>query len=276
LISTTYGLGEAILDALNSGFRQFIIGIGGSATNDGGAGMAQALGVKLLDSSNNDLCLGGADLARLAKIDMSGLDERIKDSNISVACDVTNPLTGPTGASAVYGPQKGATPDMVQQLDKALKQLAIIARRDLGIEIDELPGAGAAGGLGAGMVGFLSGRLQAGVDIVLNTVGLASNLEGADLVLTGEGSLDYQTVYNKAPVGVSRMAKSKNIPVIAISGSLGEGYKDVHNHGIDAAIAITNRPMTLGEASENAYTLVADATEQALRLFMSGNQKPTL
>ncbi len=272
LIATTYGLGEAMRDALDAGFRRFIVGIGGSATNDAGAGMAQALGARLLDAGGADLPPGGAALAGLDRIDLAGLDARISDSDVAVACDVSNPLTGPEGASAVYGPQKGATPEMVRQLDAALVHLVDVVRRDLGVEIETVPGAGAAGGLGVGMIGFLGGRLQAGVDIVLSAVGLEDRLEGADLVLTGEGSVDYQTVYNKAPIGVARLAKARGIPVVAIAGSLGEGYKEVHDHGIDAALAITSGPMTLAQASDRAHELVTDAAEQAMRLMVAGSR----
>ena len=270
LTATTYGLGEIIAQALDAGFRSFIIGIGGSATNDAGAGMAQALGVRLLDSHGSDLPPGGAALARLERIDMSGLDSRARESTFSVACDVSNPLTGPEGASAVYGPQKGATPEMVAQLDAALSHMAEVALRDLGKSISEVAGAGAAGGLGGGMIAFLGGTLRAGVDIVLDAVDLRSHLEGADLVITGEGQLDFQTVYNKAPIGVARLAKERGIPVIAVSGSLGKGFTDVHEHGIDAALAITPAPITLEESSRQARELAASAAEQAMRLISIG------
>ena len=272
LVATTYGLGEAILRALEAGFRSYIIGIGGSATNDAGAGMAQAMGVRLLDGDGKELSLGGAALAHLERIDMSELDPRAAEANFSVACDVNNPLTGPEGASAVYGPQKGATPAMVAQLDAALGRFAEVARGDIGVEIDDLTGAGAAGGLGGGLVAFLGASLRRGVDIVLDTVGLEKHLEGADLVITGEGQLDFQTVYSKAPIGVAGRAKARGIPVVAISGSLGERFTNVHEHGIDAAFAITSAPMTLQEASDRAYDLVASATEQALRAMSLGEQ----
>ena len=271
LTTTTYGLGELIGHAMDAGFRKFIIGIGGSATNDAGAGMAQALGVRLLDKEGRGLPFGGAALARLERIDMSGLDPRARESDFAVACDVNNPLTGPEGASAVYGPQKGATPEMVTQLDGALAHLTAVVKRDIGAEINDVSGAGAAGGLGGGMIAFLNGRLRTGVDIVLNTVGLEHHLQGAGLVITGEGCLDFQTVYNKAPIGVARMAKAQGIPVIAISGSLGERYVEVHKHGIDAAMAITSAPMALEESSERAAELIAGATEEALRFMVAGS-----
>ncbi len=270
LITTTYGLGEAIRQALDAGFRRFIVGIGGSATNDAGAGMAQALGIRLLDRDGRDLPFGGAALARLERIDMSGLDPRARESRFLVACDVSNPLTGPRGASAVYGPQKGATPEMVAQLDAALKHFAEVVKRDTGADINDVPGAGAAGGLGGGLIAFLNGELRPGVDIVLDAVGLDQQLDGADLVITGEGCMDFQTVFNKAPIGVARRATARGIPVIGISGSLGRGFQDVHAHGIDAAAAIVCAPMTLEEASSRAAELAACAAEEALRFLKAG------
>jgi glycerate kinase len=272
LTATTFGLGEAITAALDAGFRRFILGIGGSATNDAGAGMAQALGVRLLDARGSDLPYGGASLADLDRIDMSGLDGRTRESEFLVACDVSNPLTGPEGASAVYGPQKGATPEMVARLDRALGRFATIAQRDVGADVGEVPGAGAAGGLGAGIMVFLNGKLRPGAEIVLEAVDLDRRLDGADLVITGEGCMDFQTVYEKAPIGVARLARARGIPVIGISGSLGKGFGDVHAHGIDAAAAITRAPMTLDEAADNAAELIASATEQALRMLLVGGR----
>lgn len=270
LITTTYGLGEAMRSAMDAGFRRFIIGIGGSATNDAGAGMAQALGVRLLDSAGDDLEHGGAALARLHAIDMSGLDERIGKCEFLVACDVNNPLTGPTGASAIYGPQKGATPDMIDELDAALSHFARIVERDIGAAISETPGSGAAGGLGGGLIAFVNARLMAGVDIVLDTVNLDRYLPGADLVVTGEGSMDHSTIYNKAPVGVAERAKRLNIPVVDISGSLGKGFHDAHDHGIDAATSIVSGPMSLEDASLHAAELIADAAEEMMRFMRVG------
>ena len=270
LNATTYGLGEVILEALEAGYRRFILGIGGSATNDAGAGMAQALGVRLLDADGAALPPGGAALARLARIDTSGLDSRAVEAEFDVACDVNNPLTGPEGASAVYGPQKGATPEIVEHLDAALANFAEVVKRDLGADVNDVPGSGAAGGLGGGIMAFLGGRLRPGVDIVLDTVDLASRLDGADLIITGEGCMDFQTVYNKAPIGVARLAGERNIPVIGVSGSLGDGFTDVHEHGIAAAVAITHAPMTLDEATDRVAELIASATEQAIRLVRVG------
>ena len=271
LISTTYGLGEVILDALDQGYRDFIIGIGGSATNDAGAGMAQALGVKLLDSNGNELSFGGESLSKLNSIDVGGIDTRIKESNFAIACDVNNPLTGPEGASAIYGPQKGATPEMVNTLDQALTNFAKIVEKDLGIKINNVEGSGAAGGLGGGLIAFLNGKLRKGVNIVLDFVDIDKALINTNLVITGEGQLDFQTIYNKAPIGVAKRAKHLGIPVIAISGSLGENFSVVHEHGIDAASSIVSKPMTLAEASKNAPELISAATEQALRYMKIGS-----
>ena len=270
LVATTYGLGEAIKQALDAGFRTFIVG--GSATNDAGAGMAQALGVRLLDAHGDELQFGGAALARLARIDLSGLDTRAKESRFMVACDVSNPLTGPEGASAIYGPQKGATPAMVEQLDAALLHFAEVAKKDLGADVNEVRGAGAAGGLGGGFIAFLNGELKSGVDIVLDAVDMDSHLEGADIVVTGEGCLDHQTVYSKAPIGVAERATSRGIPVVSVSGSLGERYTAAHDHGIAAAMAITSAPMTLEEASAQAAELIAATTEQAFRFMKVGGR----
>ena len=272
LITTTFGLGEAIIHAIDAGFRRFIIGIGGSATNDAGAGMAQALGVRLLDSAGRDLEFGGAALSRLNRIDMSGLNDAVRSCEFLVACDVNNPLTGPTGASAIYGPQKGATSEMIERLDAALLHFAEVVKRDIGVEINDIPGSGAAGGLGGGMIAFTNGELRAGVDIVLDTVRLNDYLAGCNLVITGEGSMDHSTIYNKAPVGVAERAKRLGIPVVGISGSLGAGFQDVHEHGIDALAAITAGPMTLDEASERAAELIANTTEQVLRFMKAGSR----
>ena len=270
LNATTYGLGEIIISALNEGFRKFIVGIGGSATNDAGAGMAQALGIKLVDQEGRNLVYGGAALQNLSTIDTSNIDRRVLESDFQVACDVNNPLTGPEGASAVYGPQKGATKENIRQLDSALSVLAEVTKRELGKDISNLEGAGAAGGLGAGMVAFVEGHLRAGVDIVLDTVNFAEKLKAADLVITGEGSMDFQTVYNKAPIGVARMAREKGIPTIGISGMLGENYQIVHDHGIDAALSIANGPISLEKASQNAPTLISETVEESLRLISVG------
>ena len=233
--------------------------------------MAQALGAKLLDSNGNELPFGGESLSKLNSINIDGIDTRIKESNFAIACDVNNPLTGPEGASAIYGPQKGATPEMVNTLDQALTNFAKIVEKDLGIKINNVEGPGAAGGRGGGLIAFLNGKLRKGVDIVLDFVDIDKALINTNLVITGEGQLDFQTIYNKAPIGVAKRAKHLGIPVIAISGSLGENFSVVHEHGIDAASSIVSKPMTLEEASKNAPELISTATEQALRYMKIGS-----
>ena len=270
LNASTYGLGEAILSALDQNYRKFIIGIGGSATNDGGAGMAQAVGISLKDEFGKEIPRGGAALSKLHSIDTAGMDPRIKQSEFMVACDVNNPLTGPEGASAVYGPQKGATPEMITQLDEALKNFAETILRDLGEKVEHISGAGAAGGLGAGMMAFMGGTLKPGVDIVLDTVGLADKLKGTDIVITGEGGIDFQTVYDKAPIGVAKLAKNLGIPTIALAGLVGKDFQVVHKDGIESVFSIVNGPMTLENASSNAHRLIVESTEQVMRLLRVG------
>ncbi len=272
LIATTLGTGELIKIALDSGHRKFIVGIGGSATNDGGAGMAQALGARLLDRQGLELPPGGAALAHLDRIDISGMDTRLAAAAFTVACDVNNPLCGDTGASAIFGPQKGATPDMVKQLDAALWHFADIIQRDLRQDVRNRAGAGAAGGLGAGLMAFVDADLRAGVDIMLEAVGLAAKLDNADLVITGEGQIDRSTAFNKAPVGVAALAKPRNIPVIAIAGSIGDGYERVHSLGIDAVFSLVTGPMALDEAMNRTRELIARTTEQAVRAVMIGTR----
>jgi glycerate kinase len=272
-VTTTFGVGQVIREALDSGFSQLIVGIGGSATNDGGAGMAQALGAMLTDEMGQALEPGGAALARLARIDMTGFDARLASASIEVACDVNNPLCGPTGASAIFGPQKGATAEVVHELDAALQHFAAVVRRDLGKDVAEIPGAGAAGGLGAGLMAFTNARLRLGADIVLEAVGLEEKLEGAGLVIVGEGQFDRSTVFNKSPVAVAQRAKLRSIPVIGIAGGLGAGYREVHEHGIDAVFSLTSRPMTLQEAMSDTARLVARATEEACRAIRATQDK---
>ncbi|MCS7265967.1 MAG: glycerate kinase [Armatimonadetes bacterium] len=262
LVTTTYGVGELIKAALNNGCKRIIIGIGGSATNDGGAGMAQALGAKLLDENGNEIGFGGGELSKLAKIDVISLDDRLKETEILVACDVTNPLTGPNGASAVYGPQKGATPEMVKLLDENLRHYAEIIRRDLGIDVENVPGAGAAGGLGAGLMAFCQAKLKRGVELVIQAVGLDERIQKADLVITGEGKIDFQTGFGKVPYGVAQVAKRYNKPVVAIAGQLGEGSEKCREWGIDACFSIINRPISEQEAISRALALLRRTAEE--------------
>ena len=252
LLTSSRGTGELIRAALDAGARRFILGIGGSATNDGGAGMVQALGARLLDLEGRELDGSGGDLARLERIDVSALDPRLAECRIEVACDVDNPLTGARGASAVFGPQKGATPEMVQALDANLARLARIVGRDLGVAVDTVPGAGAAGGMGAAMLAFFGATLKPGIEIVTAAVDLDTHVRDADLVITGEGRIDFQTVHGKTPIGVARVAKRHGKPVIGIAGSLGADVGVVHAHGIDAVFSVLSKPCTLDEALRDA------------------------
>ena len=266
-LTTSRGTGELLIAALNAGYREIVVGLGGSATNDGGAGMAQALGARLADDQGKDIPPGGAALAHLERIDLGGLDPRLKESRIRAAADVTNPLCGPEGASEVYGPQKGATPDVVKELDAALRHFAQVIHKDVGVDVLSLSGGGAAGGMGAGLVALLGTELVSGADMVCDAVGLEGHLEGADLVLTGEGRLDSQTAYDKAPIAVARRARARGIPVIAVTGSLGQGYQEVLQHGISAVEAASPPDMPLSEAMARAYDLVRDATERAMQRY---------
>lgn len=254
LHSTSYGTGELIRSALDHGARHIILALGGSATNDGGAGMLAALGVRWLDACGQPLPPGGGALAQLAHIDSSALDPRLAECRFDIACDVDNPLCGPHGASAIFGPQKGADAAMVAQLDQALAHYGRQLERHTGHAIATVPGAGAAGGMGAAALAFFPCQLRRGIDIVLDSVGLDAALEGADLVITGEGRLDGQTVFGKTPIGVARRAKRHGLPVIAIGGSLGDGVEAVHQHGIDAVFACVQQITTLDDALEHAAT----------------------
>lgn len=264
-LATTRGVGELVRAALDAGCRRCIIGLGGSATNDGGAGLAQALGARLLDARGEELAPGGAALSALARIDVSGLDARLRSCEFEAATDVTNPLCGPNGASAVYGLQKGATPEMVTDLDAALTRYATIVKRDLGIDVIDIPGAGAAGGLGAGLIAFLGARLRSGIDLVCDALGFDEKLHGAGLVITGEGRMDGQTVHNKAPIGVARRGKRHGIRVIAVVGSLGPGYGAVFQHGIAAVEAASPPGAPLPTTPQEAASLLEASTELAVR-----------
>ncbi len=255
LKATSYGTGQLIKHALDQGIRHLIICIGGSATNDAGCGMLQALGVALTDSQGQGIVQGGAALQTLSHVSVSGLDPRLKNCVIEVACDVRNPLTGPNGASHIYGPQKGATPEMVDQLDLALKNFAHVVKQDLGIDVDDIPGAGAAGGMGAAFYAFLNAELRPGIEIMTQAVELEALVKEADLVITGEGRLDNQSVNGKVPVGVAEIAKRYQLPVIVIAGATGDDIDAVYQHGIDAAFdsvhKITTFEEIVREAGEN-------------------------
>ncbi|MDC5856787.1 glycerate kinase [Vibrio europaeus] len=255
LLTTTYGTGELIKAALDAGVKHIIVGIGGSATNDGGIGMAQALGARLQDEQGVDLAYGGGALEKLASIDLSGLDSRLADVKLEVACDVDNPLCGPKGASHIFGPQKGATPEMVEQLDSNLAHYAEVIRQTNGKEVIDQAGAGAAGGLGAALLGLFDASLRPGISIVMDAVNLAEVVKDADVVITGEGRIDSQTIHGKTPIGVARTAKQYDLPVIGIAGSIAQDCHVVHEHGIDAVYSVvlgaTDLPTALKEAAFN-------------------------
>lgn len=276
LSTTSYGTGELILAALEAGCRDIIVGLGGSASNDAGAGMAQALGARLLDRHQRELARGGAALATLARIDVSGLDGRLASSRVSAACDVTNRLLGRNGASWVYGPQKGASADTCRELDDALSNFAAVVERDLGVAVGDVPGAGAAGGLGAGLIAFLGTRLVPGMDIIADAVKLTERIEGASLVLTGEGRLDSQTLSGKTVAGVASRAQALGIPVVAIAGQLSGDMAELRRRGVNAALSIAPGPITLEETVDDAARLIADAAERAIRLVLIGAaERPT-
>jgi glycerate kinase len=267
--TTTRGTGELLLAAIDAGARRIVLGIGGSATNDGGAGLGQALGYRLLDAEGCEIGPGGGELRRLATIDDRGRDPRLNGIEIAVACDVDNPLCGPSGASAIYGPQKGATPAMVAELDRNLDHFARVVERDLGRSVRDLPGAGAAGGLGGGLAAFASGRLEPGVTLVIRALGLADRLRGADLCLTGEGALDASSAFGKTAIGVARLAHSFDCPTIALAGTIGPGAEAVLDQGVAAYFSICKRPMALEEAIADAERLLEEAAEQVVRAFLA-------
>lgn len=267
LKTTTFGTGELISDALNKGCRNFIIGLGGSATNDGGCGMAKALGALFLDVNGNEIETNGAALSNLHSIDLSNLDHRINDSTFTVACDVDNPLCGEKGASIVYGGQKGASETDKIILDKNLAHFAEVVKSTLNVDIKDKPGSGAAGGLGAGVLVFLNAKLKKGIDIITKVTGLSEIMKDANLVITGEGRIDYQSSFGKTPFGVAQIAKQNNVPVIAINGSLGDNYQSLYNKGFDGIFSIINKPMTLDEAITNASTLITESTENIIRFW---------
>lgn len=272
LVTTTYGTGELIKACLDHGVSRLLIGIGGSATNDGGAGVVQALGGKLLDAEGRELAFGGGDLGRLASFDLTGLDSRLQHVEVEVACDVTNPLCGETGASHVFGPQKGATPDMIEQLDSNLRNYAGIMKQQLGKDIVDYPGAGAAGGLGGGLMVFLNGTLKKGIDMVVDYTGLEEKVRQADMVWTGEGGMDFQTQYGKTPLGVAMVAKKHGKPVVALAGRIGDGIEVLYDKGMDAIFGIMPGAATLSEAMVNGQQNVERTSENIVRLMNSLNK----
>jgi glycerate kinase len=270
LVTTTYGTGELIKHALDAGHRKILIGLGGSGTNDGGAGMAQALGVSFRDTNDNELRFGGLELLRLHTIDTSRIDPRLNESTIICAVDVKNPLCGKNGASAIYGPQKGATPEMIGILDHALHHYAELIGKQCDIQVADMPGAGAAGGLGAGLYAFCGAVFQPGIEAVLDIVGFDDRLKDADFVITGEGRLDEQTVSGKVPVGVARRAKANgSIPVFALVGSIGSGAEAVYDYGVDGIYSIADGPMTYSESCGKVKPLLERVAESLTHSVMA-------
>lgn len=266
-IATSRGTGELMRHALENGARIILVGLGGSAINDGGAGMAQALGYRLLDAAGNEIANGGAALSHLDRIDATRAIPELAGATFIGACDVENPLCGPDGASFVYGPQKGATPAAVVELDAALNHLAAVIRRDLNRNVASVKGAGAAGGLGAGLMAFCNAQLKRGFDVVADACRLDERIEKADLVITGEGALDRQTVFGKAPAGICRLASKRGIPVVGVAGRLDNGYQALYEMGLTAAFSISPRPMTTEETIARAAELLADTAETIVRFW---------
>lgn len=267
MITTTFGTGELIRHALDHNVKEIIIGLGGSSTNDGGSGMAQALGAKLLDQNNNQISFGGGNLDKLDKIDISDLDSRLQDVKIILASDVTNPLIGKDGASRVFGPQKGATPEMVEKLENNLQHYTKIIKRDLNKDVASVSGAGAAGGLGAGLMAFTTCKMRQGVDIAIEVTKLEEKVKSADYVFTGEGGTDFQTKFGKTPYGVAKLGKKYHKPVISLAGYLGEGIDSLYSEGFTAIFGIIPGVCDLSTALKNGPSNVARTTENIVRLL---------
>lgn len=267
LITTTFGTGQLIKACLNHGVKKLLVGIGGSATNDGGAGVVQALGGRLLDKDGNEIGFGGGELGKVVRIDLSNFDGRLKEVSVEVACDVTNPLCGERGASRVFGPQKGATPEMIETLDNNLRHYASVIKEQLDKDVLEAPGAGAAGGLGAGLMAFLNGTLKKGIDMVIQYSKLEEKVKNADMVWTGEGSIDFQTQYGKTPLGVAIVAKKHNKPVVALAGRVGQDIEVVYEKGIDAIFGIMKGVTSLEEALAKGQENIEKTAEDIVRLL---------
>lgn len=272
LHTTTYGTGELIRDALESGYRRLSIAIGGSATNDGGMGAMRALGVRFLDKEGKELAGVGADLGKVADIDVSGLHPAVKEASITVMCDVNNPLTGPDGATYTFGKQKGGTPEILDQLEQGMKQYAAVMRDKLGLDVENLAGAGAAGGLGAALCGYLHAELKSGIETVLDLIDFDGLLEGTDLVVTGEGRIDWQSAFGKVPSGVGMRCKAKNIPAVAIVGGMGKGAEKIYEFGVDSIVPTINGAMDIEEALERAEELYVSAADRTFRMIRAGMQ----
>lgn len=270
LNTTTYGTGELIKDALDKGFRNISIALGGSATNDGGMGAMAALGVKFLDNDGKELKGQGSDLAKVAKVDISGLHPAVKEAAFTVMCDVNNPLTGSDGATYTFGKQKGGTPEILDELEAGMKSYAKVAGEALGRDIDNLPGAGAAGGLGAAACGFLNATLKSGIETVLDLIDFDRMLEGVDVVVTGEGRIDWQSAFGKVPSGIGMRCKNKGIPAVAIVGGMGKGAEKIYEFGVESIIPTINGAMDIDEALERAEELYQGAAERMFRFLKVG------
>lgn len=270
LEATTFGTGEMILAALDEGIREFIIGIGGSATNDGGIGAAQALGIRFLDSEGKSVGFGGKELLRIKKIDLENIDPRIKNSTITVICDVTNPLTSSLGATAIYGPQKGVTPGVFDFLENGMKNYERLISETTGLNMAIIPGSGAAGGLGSALVAFFGAVLKPGIDTILDLVNFEALIEGVDLVVTGEGKIDGQSIYGKVPVGIARRCKQKNVRVAAIAGGMDGEAQKVYDFGVDSIMTAINKEMSIDEALAEAEELLYDAADRMFRFIKLG------
>ncbi len=269
--TSTRGTGVLIKNAVRAGARHIIVGMGGSATVDCGMGMAAELGVKFFDEKGEEIKkTGGAALEKVERIELSGIEKRLEDVKIVAACDVTNPLIGAEGAARVYAPQKGADPQMVARLEKAVEHFARVTGRETGVDISNLPGGGAAGGLAAGMVAFTGARIESGVETVIKATKLGAKMKGCDLVITGEGKADYQSAFGKTPAGVGDLAKKYDIPAVMVAGKLGEGYRQLYNHGISAAFCIADGPISKKEAFHRAPQLLRKTAESIALLFYAG------
>lgn len=272
LYTSSYGTGELIRDALDRGFRDITIAIGGSATNDGGMGCMRALGIRFLDREGRELMGNGSDLEHLAEIDDSGLDSRLADTRFTVMCDVTNPLCGEQGATYTFGPQKGGTPEVLERLERGMENYRDILIRTYGINPDTIPGSGAAGGLGAALLVFLRAELRSGIETVLDLIGFDSRLEGVSLVVTGEGCTDWQSCYGKVVQGVGDRCLRRRVPAVALAGGMGEGAKQIYQHGILSILTTVNGFMSAEDAFANAETLYYQAALRLFRLLKAGQK----
>lgn len=270
LHTTTYGTGELIKDALDAGYRKLSIAIGGSATNDGGMGAMRALGVRFLDAEGNELNGFGADLAKVADIDVSGIHPAVTEAEITVMCDVNNPLTGPDGATYTFGKQKGGTPEILDELEAGMKQYASVILDKLGMDVDKIAGAGAAGGLGAALCVFLHAELKSGIETVLDLIDFDTLLDGTDLVVTGEGRIDWQSAFGKVPSGIGMRCKAKGVPAVAVVGGMGNGAEKIYEFGVESIIPTINGAMDIKEALERAEELYANAADRLFRMIKVG------